>query len=69
MDSRARKITMGMKLKAAEALANAVRPEELSAEYIIPSVFNKDVAPRVAAAVSKAAEEEGVSRRVPPSLR
>ena len=69
LDSRARKITMGMKLKAAEALANVVRPEELSAEYIIPSVFNKDVAPRVAAAVSKAAEEEGVSRRVPPSLR
>ncbi len=69
LDSRARTITMGMKLRAAQALADVVRPEELSAEYIIPSVFNQDVAVRVAQAVSKAAEEEGVSRRVSPSLR
>lgn len=69
LDSRAHSITMLMKLKAAEAIAQVVRPEELSAEYIIPSVFNQDVAPRVALAVSKAAEEEGVARRVPPSLR
>lgn len=69
LDSRARTITMRMKLKAAEAIAEAVRPEELSAEYIVPSVFNQDVAPRVAQAVSRAAEEEGVARRVSPSLR
>ena len=69
LDSRARRITMHMKLKAAEALASVVRPEELSSEYIIPSVFNQEVAGRVAQAVSKAAEDDGVSRRVPPSLR
>jgi malate dehydrogenase (oxaloacetate-decarboxylating) len=69
LDSRAHSITIGMKLKAAQALADVVRPEELSPEYIIPSVFNRDVAVRVAAAVSKAAEEEGVARRVPPTLR
>lgn len=63
LDSRACRITTRMKLKAAEALASAVRPEELSAEYIIPSVFNKDVAPKVALAVSRAAEEEGIARR------
>lgn len=68
LDSRASRITMRMKLKAAEALASVVRPEELSADYIIPSVFNRDVAPRIAQAVSKAAEEEGVARRVPTSL-
>jgi malate dehydrogenase (oxaloacetate-decarboxylating) len=69
LDSRASHITTHMKLKAAEALAGVLRPEELSAEYIIPSVFNRDVAPRVAQAVSRAAEEDGVARRVPPSLR
>ncbi len=69
LDSRARRITTRMKLKAAEAIASVVRPEELSAEYIIPSVFNKEVALRVAGAVSRAAEEEGVARRVSSSLR
>jgi malate dehydrogenase (oxaloacetate-decarboxylating) len=69
LDSRAHSITMRMKLKAAEAIASVVRAEELSAEYIIPSVFNKDVASRVAQAVSRAAEEEGVARRVSSSLR
>ena len=69
LDSRSRTITLRMKLKAAEALADVVKPEELSAEYIVPSVFNRDVAPKVAQAVSKAAEEEGVARRVSPSLR
>ena len=69
LDSRATHITMGMKIKAAEALASVVRPEELSAEYIIPSVFNRDVATKVAQAVSRAAEEEGVARRIASSLR
>lgn len=69
LDSRAHHITTHMKMKAAEAIAHVVRDDELSAEYIIPSVFNKEVAKRVAQAVSKAAEEEGVARRVPPSLR
>ena len=69
LDSRAHSITMRMKLRAASAIADVVRPEELSAEYIVPSVFNQDVASKVAQAVSKAAEEEGVARRVPPTLR
>lgn len=69
LDSRAHTITTTMKLKAAEAIASVVRPEELSAEYIIPSVFNREVAKRVAHAVSKAAEVEGVARRIPPSMR
>ncbi len=69
LDSRAGTITMRMKLRAAAAIADVVRPEELSGEYIVPSVFNRDVASRVAQAVSKAAEEEGVARRVSPILR
>lgn len=65
---RARTITTGMKVKAAEALAGVVRPDELGPEYIIPGVFNRAVAETVAAAVAREAEEEGVARRVPPSV-
>ena len=45
------------------ALAGIVKPEELAADYIIPSVFNRDVAPALAAAVAAAAERAGVARR------
>ena len=34
-----------------------------SAEYIVPSVFNRDVAPAVAAAVAAAAERTGAARK------
>jgi len=37
--------------------------DELGAEYVIPSVFNREVAPAVAAAVAETAEREGVARR------
>jgi malate dehydrogenase (oxaloacetate-decarboxylating) len=44
-----------MKIAAAEAIAGVIPPEELSADYIVPSVFNAEVAQRVAAAVAEAA--------------
>jgi malate dehydrogenase (oxaloacetate-decarboxylating) len=66
LDVRATTITEGMKLAAAEAIAAAVKPDELEPDYVIPSVFNRDVAPAVAAAVTHAAEEAGVARRRPP---
>ena len=62
LDCRASDITNGMKLAAAEAIAEAVSDEERSAEYIIPSVFRKDVAGMVAERVRAAAIEEGVAR-------
>jgi malate dehydrogenase (oxaloacetate-decarboxylating) len=52
-----------MKLAAARALAGCVSRSELSAEYIIPSVFNKSVAPAVAEGVVRAAHETGTARR------
>jgi malate dehydrogenase (oxaloacetate-decarboxylating) len=55
LDARATDITEGMKVAAAEAIAGAIRPGDLSADYIVPSVFNRDVAPLVAAAVAEAA--------------
>nr|WP_281290711.1 NADP-dependent malic enzyme [Streptomyces sedi] len=58
---RATRITEGMKLAAAEALA-AVVADELSPERVIPSPFDPRVAPAVAAAVAEAARAEGVAR-------
>ena len=68
LDVRASAITEEMKLAAAEAIAAVVKPDELSAEYVVPSVFNRDVAPAVAAAVAAAAERErgGTPRTLHP---
>jgi malate dehydrogenase (oxaloacetate-decarboxylating) len=63
LDSRARTVNDEMKVAAAHAIAACVGPGELSEEYIIPSVFNKNVAPAVAEAVARAAHATGVARR------
>ncbi len=63
LDVRATDITESMKLAAGRAIADTVTDEELSPEYIIPSVFNRDVVPHVAKAVADAADEAGVARR------
>jgi malate dehydrogenase (oxaloacetate-decarboxylating) len=63
LDSRARTVNDEMKVAAARALAACVTRGELSAEYIIPSVFNKSVAPAVAEGVARAAWETGIARR------
>jgi malate dehydrogenase (oxaloacetate-decarboxylating) len=51
-----------MKLAAAYAIAGCITPKELSPEYIVPSVFNRDVVKQVAAAVQAAAIKGGVAR-------
>jgi len=58
----ATRITEGMKLAAAMALADVVL-DRLDADHVIPSVFDPFVAPTVAAAVAKAARAEGIARR------
>jgi malate dehydrogenase (oxaloacetate-decarboxylating) len=63
LDVRASAITEGMKVAAGHALAGVIRDDELGPEYVIPSVFNRDVAPAVAAAVAEAAARDGVARR------
>ena len=63
LDSRARMVNDEMKLAAARAIAACVGRSELGEEYIIPSVFNKAVAPAVAASVARAAHATGVARR------
>jgi malate dehydrogenase (oxaloacetate-decarboxylating) len=60
---RARKITEEMKQAAAKAIAGCIAQTELSPEYIIPSVFNRQVAQRVAEAVQRVAIKEGIARK------
>jgi len=63
LDVQAREINEAMKLAAATAIANVVPESALSEDYIIPSVFDKEVVPRIAKAVAAAARETGVARR------
>jgi malate dehydrogenase (oxaloacetate-decarboxylating) len=61
LDVRAPAITESMKMAAARAIASIVTDEELREDYIIPSVFNRDVAPAVAAAVADEARASGTA--------
>jgi malate dehydrogenase (oxaloacetate-decarboxylating) len=63
LDVRASAITESMKVAASHALATVIPDEELGPEYVIPGVFNRDVATAVAAAVARAAERDGVARK------
>ncbi|MEO1614358.1 MAG: NAD-dependent malic enzyme [Planctomycetota bacterium] len=65
LDVRARSINNAMKLAAAEAIASVIPPENLTNDYIIPSVFDRRVAGLVAEAVGRTAIETGVARRKP----
>ena len=62
LDVRAKDINDEMKLAAAYAIAGLISEDELSADYIIPSPFDKRVVKVVAEAVAKAAKETGVAR-------
>ncbi len=61
LDVRAPDITEQMKMAAAHAIADIVEEGELREDYIIPSVFNRDVAPAVAAAVADQARAAGTA--------
>ena len=58
----ATRISEGMKLAAATALADVVA-DDLHDDHVVPSVFDPTVAPSVAAAVATAARVEGLARR------
>jgi malate dehydrogenase (oxaloacetate-decarboxylating) len=63
LDARASTINEEMKLAAAHAIAGIIGPDELHAEHIVPSVFDKRIAEAVARAVDEAAHLTGVARR------
>ena len=56
LDANASKITDELLVAAADAIASCVAPSQLNANFIIPSVFDPEVAKKVAAAVKGAAK-------------
>ncbi|MBM4120460.1 MAG: NAD-dependent malic enzyme [Nitrospira sp.] len=63
LDVRATEINDAMKMAAAHAIARIIPADALSADYIIPSVFDRQVVPQVAQAVAQAARDTGVARK------
>ena len=61
LDVRAVEITDAMKMAAARGIAEIVREDELREDYIVPSVFNRDVGDAVAAAVADQAKAQGAA--------
>ncbi len=64
LDSKAKKITDGMKLAAANALASIVSNEEIASGIVVPSPFDKNVAKTIAKAVARQAKKEKVTRNL-----
>ena len=64
LDARATDITEEMKIAAVKAIADIIKPEELTEDYIIPGAFDERVAANVAKEVAKTAKETGVSKLV-----
>jgi malate dehydrogenase (oxaloacetate-decarboxylating) len=69
LNAHARTINEEMNLAAAEAIASVIGPDELHADYIVPSVFNKAVVEQVAHAVAEAAIRTGVAQRDQDAIR
>jgi malate dehydrogenase (oxaloacetate-decarboxylating) len=70
LDVRAPSITEEMKIAAAHGIASVVADEELDEDYIVPSVFNRDVSRAVAKAVAEEATRTGAARATgPPEAR
>ena len=65
LDSYAITVTEKMKYAAACAIASIIQDYELNEDYIIPSIFNKQVAPAVASAVADVAFEDRITKVIP----
>jgi len=63
LDCRATDITSEMKIAAAHAIADTIDSRSLTPDYIVPSVFDKEVVKRVSEAVSNVAVDQGIARR------
>ncbi len=63
LDAQARGVSPDIELAAADALAATVPAHVRSAEYILPSMFDRDVVPTIARAVDAATRAAGLSRR------
>ena len=62
LDARASRVTEGMKIAAAHAIAGLIPASELNSENILPLAFDSRVRDAVASAVAQAARADGVAR-------
>ena len=62
LDAQASRVTEGMKIAAAHAIADMIPESELNTENILPLAFDANVKTAVAEAVKKAAVKDGVNR-------
>lgn len=63
LDYKAKKITEGMKIAAAKAIASLLDEKDLRRDHIIVSPFDDGVVEAVAKAVGEEAEKEGIVRK------
>ncbi len=63
LDARARGVNEAMKVAAAVAIAGIIPDQDLHADYIVPSVFDRRVSGAVAKAVAEVATQTGLARR------
>jgi malate dehydrogenase (oxaloacetate-decarboxylating) len=66
LEVQATDIDESMKLAAADAIANLIAPDEVTQEYIVPSMFDRRVADAVTKATREAAWASGVARKPRP---
>ena len=62
LDARASRVTEGMKIAAAHAIAGLIPASELHSENILPLAFDSRVRDAVASALAQAARADGVAR-------
>jgi malate dehydrogenase (oxaloacetate-decarboxylating) len=66
LEVQATDIDESMKLAAADAIAGLIGPDEVTEEYIVPSMFDRRVADAVTRATREAAWANGVARKPRP---
>ena len=64
LDSMATEINEEMKMATAIAIANIIKEDELTEEYVVPDAFDKRVVPAVAKAVGDIAKKMGIVRKI-----
>jgi malate dehydrogenase (oxaloacetate-decarboxylating) len=62
LDVRARGVNEDVKLAAAHAIAHTVAADELTEDYVIPSIFDRTVVQSVSAAVAESARKTGLTK-------
>ena len=63
IDSRAKKITVEMEIAASKALASVIENENLSEDFIMPSMFDGNVVKKISDSITSIVSEQSISRK------